>query len=130
MKKYIERMLLTLVGIFLMFTICAAEAHADLLYEPDDDFYEAHREECQYEARSYIADGPDDVLIVYKSPESSEETGRIKNGKKVFVEFSTSKRRYSRKISDDVIPLNRTMRNYIETVVISEYNKIKGACSQ
>ena len=45
MKKYIERMLLTLVGIFLMFTICAAEAHADLLYEPDDDFYEAHREE-------------------------------------------------------------------------------------
>ena len=87
MKKYIERMLLTLVGIFLMFTICAAEAHADLLYEPDDDFYEAHREECQYEARSYIADGPDDVLIVYKSPESSEETGRIKNGKELWVSF-------------------------------------------
>lgn len=87
MKKNIERMLLSLVGIFLIFTVCAAYAHADLLYEPDDDFYRRHREECKYESRIYIADGPDDVLIVYKSPESSRETGRIKNGQSLIVNF-------------------------------------------
>ena len=71
-----------------------------------------------------------DVSIVFERSLLINNIRLINNGRRVFVEFSTSKRRYSRKISDDVIPLNRTMRNYIETVVISEYNKIREGLTQ
>lgn len=48
----------------------------------------------------------------------------IDNGKKMFVAFSSSKRKNSDSTFPDVVPLNPQVRNYIEGVVIAEYNKL------
>lgn len=51
----------------------------------------------------------------------------INNGTKIFVEFSKTERKHSGSASSDVVPLNKKIRNYIERVVIAEYNRLEGA---
>lgn len=80
MKLQIKRVLLTIAGILLVSSLCAVDTRADVLYEPNDDFFEKHRDECSYEDRDYFTDGPDGEVILYESPESGRETGRIPNG--------------------------------------------------
>lgn len=60
-------------------------AHADVIFEPMDDFYESHREECDYVNRSYIANGPDGGLTLYKSPENSHVETTLHNGETVYI---------------------------------------------
>lgn len=47
--------ILTLALALLLCLSLAAPALADVIYEPEDAFYQSHREECTYENRSYIA---------------------------------------------------------------------------
>ncbi len=69
-----------------------------------------------------------DVSIVIDSSLLINNIRLINNGRKIFVEFSKSVRRNSKKYSCDVVPLNSRTRNYIENVVISEYNKYRREC--
>ena len=47
----------------------------------------------------------------------------LDNGKKMFVAFSSSKRKNSDDTFPDVVPLNSKVRNYIEQEIIAEYQK-------
>lgn len=67
---------------------CMEEAKADVIYEPVDSFYEAHREECDYVDRSYTANGPEEAVTVYKSPESSKVITTVENGTELYISYS------------------------------------------
>lgn len=61
---------------------------ADVLIEPIDSFYEEHSSECTYVGRSFIANGPDGKVIVYKSPQLPEVVDTWENGREVYIQFS------------------------------------------
>jgi hypothetical protein len=60
---------------------------ADIIYEPQDDFYENHKWKCYYVNRSYIANGPNGELTVYQSPKDSQILMTIPNGEKVYISY-------------------------------------------
>ena len=60
---------------------------ADVIFEPQDSFYWDHRGECQYHSRAYYADGPENVAVVYRSPESSAVVERVKNGDELWISY-------------------------------------------
>ncbi|MDE6750738.1 MAG: hypothetical protein K2K21_17000 [Lachnospiraceae bacterium] len=83
MKKWIY-----FLGMITCFLFCTISVRADLIWEPQDDFYEKHSSECTHVNRQFIADGPDGVVILYKSPESAEETATWENGYQTWISFT------------------------------------------
>ena len=72
----------------LIFVLALAPAvRADVIIEPEDSFFWDHRGECQYHSRSYYADGPENVAVVYRSPESSAVVKRVKNGEELWIDY-------------------------------------------
>ncbi len=61
---------------------------ADVIWEPRSDFYWDNAEECDFVGEYYLTDGKEGYVTLYKEPGSSEETGRIENGKRFYVGFS------------------------------------------
>ena len=61
---------------------------ADAIWEPRSEFYEEHASECEYNARNYIANGPDGVVKIYVSPENSTVVDTLENGVSVCVLFT------------------------------------------
>ena len=83
MKKFI-----CLLGMMTCFLFCTISVRADVIWEPQDDFYEKHRSDCTHVGRQFIADGPDGKVILYKSPELDNEVGTWENGYKVWISFT------------------------------------------
>ena len=72
----------------LIFVLALAPAvRADVIIEPEDSFFWDHRGECQYHSRSYYAAGPENVAVVYRSPESSAVVKRVKNGEELWIDY-------------------------------------------
>lgn len=83
MKKMIR--ILCVVLILLMLPI---QVSADIIYEPwDDSFYEEHRDQCEYHARSYYTAGPNGDVTVYESPESAWEEMKLSNGTVLWISY-------------------------------------------
>lgn len=59
-------------------------ALADVAYEPNDNFYEKHRNDCDYENRAYYTNGTNGYVTVYASPTGSARTA-IANGSAFWV---------------------------------------------
>ena len=73
----------------LIFVLALTPAvRADVIFEPQDSFFWEHRGECQYLSRTYYADGPDKVAVVYRSPESSAVVERVKNGDELWISYT------------------------------------------
>lgn len=72
----------------LALLLCGAlplNVRADVLFEPDDDFYEDHYEEMDYVNCAYLANGPQGKLTIYTSPENSLVEGTVENGEGIYV---------------------------------------------
>lgn len=50
-------------------------AFADVIWEPNDDFYLKHSDECALERRNYISNRTDGKITLYKSPLSKKKVG-------------------------------------------------------
>lgn len=61
---------------------------ADVIWEPDDDFYQKHRNECVYEHRSYTVNSAKGYITSYVSPISSAEIRDIENGEELYVYYT------------------------------------------
>ena len=81
--KRIGTVLLALCLSFLL----AVSAFADVIYEPEDDFFEKHRDECHYEDRVYIASGENGYASAKKNPTSKKAEWEIPNGTEVYISF-------------------------------------------
>lgn len=79
--------------LFALLWVCLCSpvtALADVIYEPMDDFYLEHAEQCEYHSRSYTAAGPNGNVTLYESPESAQVQGTAPNGQTLFVSYTYS----------------------------------------
>ncbi len=74
--------------VFLCMVFLASTALADVLWEPNDNFYRVKREECEILGRSFTANGYDGKVVVWKEPGSSTQAGEVPNGSEFFVSFT------------------------------------------
>lgn len=83
MKKVIG-LCVILVNMFL----CIQTVHADVIWEPENTFYEKHSDECEMVDRGFTANGPNGKVIVYKSPENPTEVDSIPNGDPTWITWT------------------------------------------
>ena len=82
----------------LVFCLCgmyAATAWADVIWTPEDSFYEKNYNACDYVGRRYYANGPKGYVSVVKEPGSRNVLDYISNGEIFYVSMS-----YGRGITD------------------------------
>lgn len=63
-------------------------AYADLLVEPQNDFYTRHSSDCTHLGRSFYANGEQGFLSLKKEPGSKSETAAILNGEIIHIMFT------------------------------------------
>ena len=61
---------------------------ADVLVEPENHFYNRHREECEFLGRSFAANGKDGFVSVKREPGSGREVARAQNEESLYVQFT------------------------------------------
>jgi hypothetical protein len=77
----------------LIFIVCVMllptfVVYADLITEPDNDFFDRNKNECVYLGRSFIANGADGFVQVKTEPESNRRDPEIENGEVIFMDYS------------------------------------------
>jgi len=75
---------LTILTFLLTATLFAG---ADGIVEPENDFYNQHRDECVYLGRSFVNAKYNSVSIK-NEPDAHDDIGIIKNGETVYLEYS------------------------------------------
>lgn len=76
-------------AVVICWMLCVGTVKADVIWEPYDDiFYMANRDDCQYVNRNYTANGPENKVIVYKSPENPTVTETWENGHVVNIYYT------------------------------------------
>lgn len=84
MKRFLQ-CALTLV----MLLTLPAPAYADVMWEPiGDRFYESHRDQCEYNTRSYYANGPDGFVTLWDAPNGSMVKAQYENGESLWVGYT------------------------------------------
>lgn len=83
MKKNLLCLLLSLV----VLSFCCSAA-ADVIWEPENNFYKSHAEECEYVDRSYLANGSEGYVAVYPTPKDKRPAEYLYNGSNVYVSYS------------------------------------------
>ena len=78
---------------FMVLAVCVLlipnfVAYADVIFEPENDFYIQNSRDCVYLGRSFTANGNDGSVPVKNEPGKEKATGTIKNGETVYVEYS------------------------------------------
>jgi hypothetical protein len=76
-----------LAGVLLLL-IVGGVAYADVIYEPDDDFYKQHSTKCDYIHRSYTANRKSGSINLWKSPTSHKVITALENGTTLNVSFT------------------------------------------
>lgn len=74
----------------LVLALCAAlplSVRADVIYMPQDSFFEDHLGACNYVNRSYIANGIGGAVTIYRSPEDSMVVTTVENGQMLYVSY-------------------------------------------
>lgn len=66
---------------------------ADLIWTPEDSFYEKNYEDCEYVGRRYYANGEDGYVTIMESPVKARVLDRIPNGSIFYVSMSYDKGR-------------------------------------
>ena len=61
-------------------------AVADIIWEPEDSFYQKHSDECVYDSRAYEFAGYDGSVTVWSAPEGTAQQTQP-NGRRVRVQF-------------------------------------------
>lgn len=69
----------------LMLLALAAPARADVLWTPNNSFYERHYGDCEYVGRSYYANGQEGFVTLWDAPGGSVVEGQFQNGAKLRV---------------------------------------------
>lgn len=79
----------TLLSLFLALAAAFAlivPAAADIIWEPEDNFYNKHRDECTHIGRQYEMAGYDGTVTVWNAP-NGRASETLPNGERVNVQF-------------------------------------------
>ena len=64
-------------------------ARADVLWEPENRFYEKHSQECEHLGRGFYANGPEGFVTLWDAPNGSQVQGQLTNGGELWVDCAT-----------------------------------------
>ena len=106
MKKVIG-----LCMVLVSLVLCSQTVRADVIWEPQNSFYEKHSNKCEYVDREFMANGPNGEVIVYKSPENAAEIGTMKNGETTWVTWTYTDADgtvwgYPNRVADGWVPMD------------------------
>lgn len=73
---------------FFCCMLCTLPVRADVIWEPEDSFYEEFSSKCEYVGRTFTANGPDGEVILYESPVSGKVIARWDNGFQAYISFT------------------------------------------
>ena len=80
-----KRMTIIALCLILVLSLCPLTAFADVIYMPNDNFYNSHMNDCEYTNRGYTCYGPEGEVTVYKSPESSKVIHTLPNSEQICI---------------------------------------------
>lgn len=72
--------------LFLTFLVLTGTAAADVIWEPRDDFYEEHYQDCTYVNSRYYANSPAGSVAGYKKP-NGKKYASYENGTILYVSY-------------------------------------------
>ncbi len=84
--KLTKRLIISFLVVLMLFTL-ALPAAADVIWEPDNEFFEEHRRECTYNNRDYIANSDKGYVYLFKDPLTDVSVGAYSNGEAVHIQF-------------------------------------------
>lgn len=88
MKKYTINKIIGIIFVCVMFvSLLGGFATADVIWEPNDDFYRAHMEDCTYVNRDYYANGENGYMELFTQP-GGKSLGFSENAELFHVQFS------------------------------------------
>lgn len=83
-----KRKLPVLLAAAVMAAALVLPAFADVIWEPNNNFYESHRYECSYENRNYLTNGQKGYITLRTAPDSLVEVVNVVNGVRLTVGFT------------------------------------------
>ncbi len=86
-----KRLQLKGLGIIIclvMALLMSKQVQADVIWTPNDDFFEKHFDECEQLLRSYTANGEEGYVEIKKDPLSKETVENVRNGTEFYVSFT------------------------------------------
>ena len=75
-----KKRLFTLLCSLLLVLPLIPAAHADVLWTPDNAFFEAHYNDCSYVGRSYYANGGEGYVTLWNAPDGGIVVDQFENG--------------------------------------------------
>ena len=85
-KKYC-RIVTMIITCVILVSLVGAYAFADVIWEPNDDFYKAHFDDCIYVNRQYYSNGETGYMELFTAP-GGTSLGFADNGELFNVQFS------------------------------------------
>ena len=81
------------VRVFILVIVClllfpSFVVHADVIIEPENEFYEQHSSEIIYLGRSFTANGTNGFAFVREAPGSSGTIAKLQNGENTYMQYS------------------------------------------
>ena len=83
MKRRIGSLILVLT---VLLTLCAV-AQADVLWEPDNNFYVKNADQCDYIGRQYYANGDEGFITLWEAPGGTRAVHQFQNGYTLWVYY-------------------------------------------
>jgi len=84
---HVKRLFSILLAL-LMLQALAVPAFADIMWEPaNNSFYDKHQDQCEYENRSYYANGKEGFVTLWDAPGGTMVRAQFENGEKLRVYF-------------------------------------------
>ena len=81
-----KRIIAMLVVCFLLMS--SFVAYADIIVEPENDFYSRYKSHIISLGRSFYANGADGFASVHKEPGTKREIAKIQNGEVAYAQYS------------------------------------------
>lgn len=70
---------ITALAVLMALLALTVPVRADVLWEPDNQFYEKHRDECEYIGRNYFVNGQEGYATVWDAPGGSMVVDQFEN---------------------------------------------------
>ena len=72
--------------ILTLLALCAT-ARADVLWEPDNNFYVKNADQCDYIGRQYYANGDEGFITLWEAPGGTRAVHQFRNGYILWVYY-------------------------------------------
>lgn len=112
---------LTPLFLLVLLVSLVIPARADLIWTPDNLFYEKHAEECEYVGRQQYANGTEGFITLWSSPSRTTVTGQCENGVKLWLYYIYKDWGYVHGTVEGWVPLSQLAQVYDGTSFAQEF---------